>query len=393
MRTGIYLLGAMGGSLALGSFGSVDVYHTPLFQLLLIILCINTALCSLERLWRNRRGRNNLPGPQHCAFIFRETVSAPIAAQVTALKSVLEGEGFKTALHQGDGKSLLYGTRNLSGLWGTCCAHFSMVFIAAGVLIGAQAGFETTITLTEGSSQNITYKGEQALVVRLNGFSTLYYEDGTVSDWLCDVSVQRKDEAEVRRVIRINHPLSVGLTKVYLASQGVLIHTRLLDGDGRPLMEWEGAPGEKAMLGGRVLRILRYVPDYDPSQPMAGKSPQPRNPYIIYTLSGEYEPAKPVAVPVNVAQPLAGEAMSLVFSVAPVVGVHVKADPGLPLVWGGFGMLLVGFFAVYYLPYRQIWLQFAQVKGRLEIVCAGSGPGLEKIEDKIRRCLKGSDNC
>lgn len=394
MRTGIYLLAAIGGSLAFCSFASIDLYHTPLFRLLLIILCVNTALCSLERLWRNRRAQNNLPGPQYCTFSFRETVSPPISAKVTALKSMLEREGFNTSLHQENGKfSLLYGARNLSGLWGTCCAHFSIVFIAAGVLIGTQLGFETTITLTEGSSRNITPAGEQDLTLRLNGFSTLYYEDGTVSDWLCDLSIQRNGEAEVRREIRINHPLSIGLTKVYLASQGVLIHTRLLGSDGRPLRELETAPGEKVLLGGKVLRVLRYIPDYDPLQPLLSKSQQPRNPYIIFILSGEREPEKPFAVPLNISQPLAGEATSLVFSVVPVVGVHVKTDPGLPLVWGGFGLLLIGFFAVYYLPYRQIWLQFSQVKGRLEIVCAGSGPDLEKVQENIRCYLKVSDDC
>ena len=393
MRTGIYLLAAIAGSLVIGSVASIEVYHTTWFNILLISLGANTALCSLERLLKSFRGGGGL---RSCPLIFSEFVSGAVPAKVcTALNQLLEGEGYKTTRKQENEKCLLFGERNVIGRWWDYGTHLSVVLIAAGVLYGAQAGFEATVPLMEGHSQLIVREGKQDFLLRLNSFSASYYKNGIVSEWVCDVSAEREGKDPVRREIRINHPLIFGHTKVYLASQGVLVRVQV-QGSGGSLGHTDISPGETVMLPqtqGKTLRIFQFIPDYDPSRPTVSKTQQPRNPYVIYTVAEEHERGKWLAAPVNVPQPLAGETASLVFSVMPVAGLHVKYDPGVPLVWSGFGLLLAGIFFMYYLPYGQVWIQISTRKDGQEIVCAGRGPDLERLRQELMRCCLKSDDC
>lgn len=389
MRAGIWLLAAIAGSLAIGSLTSLDVYHASLFYLLLTALAVNTTLCSLGRLRKNPP-RITAGPPLLC----REIVPGALPAEgCRALKTLLEGEGYKTAASTDGDKLILHGEGSLLRRWGSFSAHFSVVLVAAGVLYGAQAGFETTITLTEGSSQSVSWLANKALLLRLNALSTTYYADGTVSDWLCDLSAEREGKAAVRQEVRINHPLTFDHTKIYLASQGILIYAQVQDRGGQILCNLETAVGEPVTLpqtAGKVLRVLRFIPDYDPLRPMVSKSQQPRNPYIIYAVSGDHEEGKWLAAPVNEAQPL-GNAASLIFSFVPAAGMHVKYDPGVSLVWSGFALLLAGLFVIYYLPYRTVRIEIYSGKDGLEIICSGSGADLESLRDKLHRCLNSGD--
>lgn len=397
MRTGIFLLTMIACSLVLGSIVSINIYHSLFFNLLLVGLCVNTTLCCVERLWRKRRPVANLPNPQNCTFFYHEYVRGkdPVIA-CSAIERMLKEEGFKTALREKAGRYDLYGERGLSGTWGMFGAHISVVFIAAGVLYGAYAGYDTTVTLTEGTGHTITRAPGQTFVLWLDRFSTTYYEDGTVSDWVSDVAVEQNGQVMVRREIKVNHPLSFRGVKVYLASQGTLLQARVLDSNNRILSSTEIAAGDKVDLPGPEggsIRVLRYIPDYDPLRPLVSKTPQPRNPYVLYALSREGEPEKRRAVPLNEPQSVDGGATFVVFpQVLPIAGLHVKYDPGLPFVWVGFGLLGVGFYLIYYTPYRRLWVQMIPAEDGLEISCAGRGSNVALLQDKVRSILAAKND-
>lgn len=394
MRAGIYILGMIAGTLAFGSVVSIDVYHSKVFYLLLISLCVNTLLCSGGRLWNIVRSADRLPAPQNCSFSFTELVRGKDPVMIyAALERIFRSAGFKMALQESNGQYILRGERGLLGAWGVWGAHVSIVLIAVGVLYGAYAGFDTTVMLTEGSSHTIRPGSENSFVLHFNKFSTSYYEDGAVSDWISDVTVERNGQTIAHQDIKVNHPLDFDGVKVYLASQGVSIQTRVLDNEHRILGSVEVASGDKMILPGTAdmhIRILHYIPDYDPSRPMLSKSLQSNNPHIIYAISRDGAAEKRKAAPLHVPQLVDGESTLVMFSkVLPVVGLHVKYDPGLPYIWGGFGLLVFGICFCYYTPHRQLWVRILPENDGVRVVCCGRGSDLEIVREKIRCCLTG----
>lgn len=387
MRTGIFLLGIIACSLAIGSIVSQEIYHTPFFYVLLLSLCVNIILCSGGRLWKNRLAIAKLPDPQKCKFYTNEFVHGTDSVRIrAALEQILKAAGFKTTMQEDVGQYVLHGERGLIGAWGIFGAHMSVILIAAGVLYGAYAGFETTVSLTEGTNETIM-QATEPVELTLNKFQTLYYEDGTVAEWIADVTVEQNRQLIVRRDIKVNHPLTFSGGKIYLVSQGALIQTQILNKDNNISSNVEAAQGDEVGLpgsdGARV-RILRYIPDYDPLQPLVSKTLQPRNSYIICAILRDGEPEKRRAIKLNDREVINEEASIVFAKVLPVVGLHVKYDPGLPFVWAGFGLLILGFGFNYYMPHRQIWVYVTPENEGLVITCTGRGVDLSVIRDQIR---------
>lgn len=391
MRTGMYLLIAIVCSLVIGSMFSLDVYHTTFFYMLMICLCINTLLCSGRRFCNiTRRAGNPPPLKFDCQFS-KNMAGDDIKPFSNVLKRMLESAGYKTAIKEEPGRYEITASRGLTGVWGMLAVHLSIVFIAAGALYGAYAGGDATVELTEGLSYEISDILARPFVLRLEKFRTEYYDNGMVSDWISTVAVEQNGRPVAHGDIKINEPLDFRGIKVYLASQGVLIRMQVLDRGGAILNDVQAYVGDEVGLAGaesRSVRILRYIPDYDPSQPMVSKSPHDRNPYIIFDLHREGLPEKRCAIPINEAQYVDDGDISIIFPrILPVAGLHVKYDPGLPFLWVGFGMLAGGFFLCSVASYCQVWIRMLEEDAGVTVSYAARGPGMSEIRDKIHRFL------
>jgi cytochrome c biogenesis protein len=73
--------------------------------------------------------------------------------------------------------------------------------------------------------------------------------------------------------------------------------------------------------------------------------------------------------------------------------LQVSRDPGVPLVWTGFILIMIGLFVTFFTSHRSIWIRMARTKRGLNIRIAGRANknpvGLERELDQLASKIKG----
>ncbi|AFV10361.1 cytochrome c biogenesis protein ResB [Thermacetogenium phaeum DSM 12270] len=299
MKTGLVLLGLIGLASAAGSVIRPDsFFRTGLFKLLLMLLLLNMALCTCNRLagYLKRSGRSGTKS----RLRFREL--------------------------------------------GILLLHAGIVLVLIGGAVYAGYGQTGMISLAEGETAAISdyLKTDNPFTLRLDKFTIEFNPDGSPSQYYSYVSIlDGGKETEYR--IGVNSPLQYEGIKAYQQSFGYLIEAEGSGVNGervsRTLREGEmiDVPGTE-----RKVKAYRYIPNFDPRYGMNSKTLRPDNPKIIYSV---YE--KGHLLGVGAASP--GESVVIADGCA----VHfrdvrmytvlkVKSDPGLSLAAAGGLMLMAG---------------------------------------------------
>lgn len=311
MQTGLVLLALIGTVSALGSALRPDAFfNTPLFKLLFFLLFLNITSCTVNRL---------------CQFKRR------------FLKGFQDRRGW---LRQ----------------FGMLLLHAGAVLVIVGGAVYAFYGQQAVINLAEGETVDVSglVKGQRPFALRLNEFEIEFNQDGSPSQYFSQVAVL-DDSAVVKEYsLSVNHPLRCGGVKVYQESFGYLVKASSSTGAGRE-KEDSLTEGEVIQLPGteRVVKVFRYVPNFDPSYGMNSKTLRPDNPRVIFSV---YEGNKLLGVgAAEFGERLEiDDATSVVFTgVEPYTVLKLKSDPGLPSAMAGGVMLAVGvLLAVFSRPSR-----------------------------------------
>lgn len=226
--------------------------------------------------------------------------------------------------------------------WGTLMVHNAILLIMIGALYGNLAGFNAEISLPVGKTYEISndnYTGVQKpFTIRLQQFETQHYTDGSVSDWVSHIRVEREGQEVLAQEIKVNQPLTFSGVSIYQSSFGVAIQTQYLDNSEQVLQEASVPEAELMRIEGQpsmVIQPVRYV---------GGAVPKVY--YIVYKDGREYDWG---AAPLGSSKGIGNDMGRLRFSEAqPFSGLLIKRDPGIPLVWSGFILLTLGFFVSLY---------------------------------------------
>jgi cytochrome c biogenesis protein len=73
-------------------------------------------------------------------------------------------------------------------------------------------------------------------------------------------------------------------------------------------------------------------------------------------------------------------------------GLQVNRDPGVPLVWIGFSMIVIGLFISFFHSHRRIWFRVSKDNGVINISVAGrankNSVGMERELDQLTHKLE-----
>lgn len=267
----------------------------------------------------------------------------------------------------------LYAFKGISGKLGPIGVHASMVAIMLGVAYGAVGGFTGTALLPEGgeallgsllqptSPLAMQTPGGDA-VLRIDDFRIDYRPDGSIRQFFSDVSVSDLDGRTLKqKTISVNQPLRFGGVTAYQTDWGMAALT--VTATGSPVMPPDGSPVNLpfAMLQGETGSDYKLFGTFLPAEnpeAVAGKTPRgvsivarDLQSVVFYDSKGEF---------VGVRRPGSGnkitvEGMDIVVNgIVASSGLELKADPGIPLVYAGFGGLCIT--TVYsYLSHSQVW--------------------------------------
>ena len=375
------------------------VFSSWWYLLLLALLTMSAGACARRIM---RLGHEVAAGPS-LALLRRKLASGQAASQtatldgspervVDQLTQSLRRRWYRIVAGQDEaGTRWLVVRKHGWAAYGIIFSHLAIFAIVLGAIMGVWPGLalDKTINVTEGDTYTDP-QGSFAFALRLNSFAVEYYPDQTtVKSYKSDVSVLEDDREVKRQMVLVNHPLSYRHINFYQSSWGIGGFTLKVtppQGDTEELRfpldmvaGGDGAmydiPSDGAVqfLGGRHAAIVvkAFSPDGPEGEsPMSGASTdKPSQAAAEITMVSGFAKGGDHSITeigwVKQGQPVkAGDYLVEMEPVRFYSGLNARRDYGVPLVWLGFAVLVLGLMATFYFrPHGLV----------VEVAPAGSG--------------------
>ena len=234
-------------------FSLFDVFAAPWFAAIYLLLFVSLAGCVLPRSrahWAASRARppaaprhlNRLPVNESW------TSDASTAEVVEAARLVLRRRRFRVDVGS-DGS--VAGEKGFLRETGNLVFHAALLLLLAAVALRSLLGFQGSVLVAEGASFSNTISAYDAVkqgtafdssslvpfTMTLEDLAVRYEEDGpqrgSPRDFLAQVTYTESPDAVARRgKLRVNHPMVIDGTKVFLLGNGYAPEFTVRDGSG-----------------------------------------------------------------------------------------------------------------------------------------------------------------
>jgi len=272
----------------LDRLGFFDVYSSPWFSAVYLLLFVSLVGCVLPRSRRHwaavrseppRTPRRLARLPEHVV----RTVDVPAADVVERARAVLRGRRWRVAVH--DGGTSLSAEKGYLAETGNLVFHLALLGLLTSVGAGLFTGYGGQVLVVEGSTfanslpmYNSFTSGTRFTAGDLPPFSfsldklTVRFEDqqtggqlGAPRQFAATVTVRDTPSAAPRtQTVEVNHPLQVDGAKAYLAGNGYAPVVTVRDGAGA--VAFRGPVAALVTDGNYTSTIVIKVPDAAPRQ-------------------------------------------------------------------------------------------------------------------------------
>jgi cytochrome c biogenesis protein len=340
--------------------GLDHVYRTWWFLALLVLFGTSLATCTFRRQlpalkWFTRTQKLYTRSQQFQKFALSaafEQTRCPQATLPTVLPLLLQRR--YRLFQEGDS---VYARKGLIGRIGPIVVHASMLLILLGGIAGALTGFIAQEMIPSGTTfqvKNVTdagpYAGPQVpkdWAVRVNRFWIDYTDTGAIDQFYSDMTVLDNDGHEVlNKTIHVNEPLRYRGVTLYQASWAIAaVKVRL---NRSPVFQLPMAELKTIGQGQIWGTWVPTKPDLSDGVSLVAKDLQGM--VLIYDRQGK--------LITTIRKGMSAEVNGLTLYVDDLIGstgLQIKADPGIPLVYAGFGLLMLGVM-MSYVSHSQVWL-------------------------------------
>jgi len=409
-----------------------DVYGSPWFSAIYILLFISLIGCVLPRSAEHYRAMRAVPPatPRNLSRLEHFTTFSSEGGALVSGASWFKSNGFRVRTDSNSlsaEKGYLRETGNL-------LFHLSLILILIGVSMGSLFGMRGEAIVNVGerfidvptSYDNVSYgklTGESSLnpfIIKVDRFVARYNpKTNAPEDYLATVTTTENGKSAVHK-LKVNQPLTFGNTRVYLQANGYSPIVTVRDSKGNvafqgptPFLPQDGnlrsigsikVPDAEPQIG----FVASLLPTYGRVAGQGGISlfPELLDPKLLLSIwSGNL--GLDTGVPQSVYRidttkmtklGLAGlkpgetakyQGGSITFEgVIPWVNLQVVRDPGKSAALLGGILAILGLLSSLYGRRRRIWIR--EVNGQVEVagLAKNSAPGLEAEIDSLVKAIK-----
>jgi cytochrome c biogenesis protein len=390
----------------LDSLSLLDLYHSGWFRLLLLLLALNLIVCTTDRLrhvWdivfpKEKRLNENavLASPGTRALKYKANPSVVKAALLPILSGKL-GDLNETTTGS---TTILWREKGRLSRLGVYVVHLSVVIFYIAGIASSLGGFRASVELPEGAvveqvrlpKTNVGYNLGFAL--RVDKFEAQFYPTGEPRDYRSDITIIENGKPVLNGNVRVNHPLTYKGITFYQASYGRFpraVELNLVDKTSGKIIPLSVPFGQDAVLpdGLGTLRSLRVEPnvmDMGPAVQMLLTRPDGGQTDLwIFKNNPDFGRVKKLPYRFIVTQVREGF----------YTGLQVAKEPGIPFVWAGSILMVVGIAVTFFMSHRKIWAVLEK-KGEGTTVTIGGQTnknklGLEERLDNLYLRLQEAD--
>jgi len=391
-------------------FNLDDMYNAWWFLLLIVILCINIVVCSIERLsitWKIIFPKKIKFNPER----FRKLKNLEIFIVNDNLKSLsdryetfLSKTAGKVIKEKTDSSIVLYAEKGRWTRIGVYVIHSSILLLFIGALIGSLFGYKATLQLDEGKTSDTAFIVKKRMPVNIgfsikcDDFFVKFYDTGAPEEFRSTLTIIGNGNESFTRDIRVNQPLRYKGINIFQSSYGtaqpdsiVLDIIRLSDKDVTTKTIKVGQEIQLPEDQG-LFRLEGFLPHFDFRGNSLGEAFIGK---ITQKDGNSFQIGLPIKFP-TFDKMRKGDFAFVVkeFEQKYYTGLQITKDPGIWYVYSGFILMIIGCWVTFFMSHRSYFIEIKKDNdNRSEISISGTtnrnNQGMKLKIQKIVKQLKG----
>ena len=390
-----------------------NMYHSWWFQLLLLLLCINIIICSMDRLSRTWK-IIFVKTPNFHVSRFRQLsdnktfISRKSPGSLVEHYEPIATKGFGySRVEKMDKGYCIFAERYRWSRLGVYAVHLSILLLLLGALIGSYHGFEGYVEIAEGDAiDNIHIpnpNGTQPLgfKIRCDDFNVSYYSTGAPSEYRSTLTIIENGKSVMQKDIVVNDPLRYGGISLFQSSFGKLeptnITLKITRKNTEKVYHQKAKYRQQADLPEEMGSLV--IQGYKASYLFNGQN-------LGETFFGTFTPhnSSPQDLILPYRYPIFDRMRNGDFSVSVTdadfryyTGLQVTRDPGVGVVYTGFIIMILGCYITFFITHQQICVEVSKHGDNSSVVIAGianknhftMNKKVEKIYNQLKRLEQG----
>ena len=335
--------------------GLDHVYRTWWFLALLILFGTSLTACSFTRQLPALKAAQRWKYYEEPRQFQKLALSAELdTGSLDSLNQILQKHRYKI-FQDPEKENLLYARKGIVGRIGPIIVHIGIVAILLGGIWGAMTGFLAQEMVASGDTFQVTNivdagpltaKIPKDWSVRVNRFWIDYTPSGGIDQFYSDMSVLNNQGQEVdHKKIFVNEPLRYHGVTFYQTDWGIAgVRVQF---NNSPIFQ---LPMAQLNTNGNGRIWGTWVPTKpDLSEGVSLLAKDLQGMVLIYDATGKLVDT----VRAGMSTQINGVKLKIL-DVIGSTGLQIKADPGIPIVYSGFGLLMLGVVMSYF-SHSQIW--------------------------------------
>ena len=397
--------------------GLFDVYHTLWFRAILGLLTLNLIVCSIDRFPKTlKRIRSKPPVDMKRPFqaidddnILR--LKGSMDHITNRIKDYLEKRvrGIRSKITENE--AFFYFEEGAYSHFGVYMVHLSIIMILLGGIIGSIWGFEGYMNILEGEKTNVIRLTRRTKALRLSfwvrcdKFLVSFYKNGMPKEYMSKLTFITAKK-EIKKELRVNHPVRFHGITFYQASYGTSVedkvYLKIINNESKKSYIAELRVGQSYNIpdSNVMIKVLDIRDDFARTGPalfLSIKTGQGKETRLVLLKNMQIAKKRLPAPMLN--SPMFNSSImkpyTFVIEKIPTryyTGLQVSRDPGVPVVWTGFLLLIIGLMVTFFTSHRRIWVKVSKKNGEVEIAVSGMSNrdhiSLSKRIRSILNCIK-----